>query len=216
MKLFIVLISIYGAYFFSDPQKNLQTHNPPEMPFVLRKVIQDKTNNQTIYHYQDGDDLYLVRYTKKGRFANLEILKNRKKYFSIKRNKHDKVLYRLGKDESYKLFNKSNYKKLPKKLKLFLAYQEADHQDYQPQFGGGSSNFGSNNGIPDILGADQSAASDCTQTGTCSCGESSITVTCPCGSVISCAERTVTVCDYSDTGSPINCREITGCSGRCD
>ena len=186
--------------------------------FMLTKVITSK--HIAKYFYQDGDDLYLTTYKNEEAGVTLNIIKNKRAYFSLTRGKKGKLFYTLGSKGELTALSKESYKVLPTKLRIFLAYQEADQQQFQAPFGGDVSG-GVNNGIPDVLGAEDTTSpggsgSDCKQTGSCSCGDSTVTVTCGCGGVISCYERTTMACDTDSAGNEVNCREVTGCAGRCD
>ncbi len=190
--------------------------------YYLAKVFYAQ-KDRVIYHYQDGNDLILANFKRNGKYYDLTIKKNKQPLFSLKMTKAGQPIYQLGVEGSAKKFDQSAYEILPQELKLFLAYLEVDQQEFQPQFngGGGVAGAGISNGIPNALGPQVDAAAggsgeDCTQTGSCSCGNSNVTVTCQCGGVISCYERTTTACDSDDLGNPINCREVTGCAGRCD
>jgi hypothetical protein len=188
--------------------------------FFLKEVLFFK-DGSVVHNYQDGNDLFVVQFKQNGKHHDLFMKKNKRHHFSLYKNKSGKVMYRLGVKGEPQAFNKGVVKILPQELKLLLAYLEQDQQQYHPQFqGGGEANV--NNGIPSVAGpeTDQSwnggSGDECRQTSSCSCGSSSVIVTCGCGSVISCYERTTTACDSDEAGNKTNCREVTGCAGRCD
>ncbi|MEZ5008735.1 MAG: hypothetical protein R2753_11350 [Chitinophagales bacterium] len=209
MRQFLVItLCVFSLQLFA--QKN---------SYYLKKVIFGQKKEVT-YQYQDGKDFYIVEYKPNAKYYDLVITKNKQSYFSIA-YKDKTPSFQLDKETGWKVFNKKAYELLPQELKMFLAYLEVDQKVYQPQFsGGGDTNL--NNGIPNALGpeidgAADSSGSDCKQTGSCGCANGqSVSVTCNCGYVISCEERSAEVCDTDSNGYQVNCRIVKGCVGRCD
>jgi hypothetical protein len=117
---------------------------------------------------------------------------------------------------------KESWKKVSADLKLFLEAHRSDQSAFNPPMKNSESSRLSN-GINQIwskegaenFNTQSGQADDCTQTGSCSCGNETRTVTCSCLKMIHCESRTVTRCDYDDAGNEVNCREVTGCMPMC-
>ena len=185
----------------------------------LTKVLYATNKKEVIYVYKGGATTIECKYQLRDNQLQLSVKRNGRPIFEFKRRKSGSGLFRAGKIRTFRKFSAAEFKKLSPGIRQVLNVQEQDHQGIPPNMSGFSNSSGISNGIPSIMGAESdafSAAGGCTQTQECSCGSTSVTVTCACGYVISCQTRTTQVCDYDDVGNPINCRDVTNCTGRCD